>query len=131
MMRIRWIAIVGAVIVLITVVELVRRRKLKEEYSLLWVLTGVALVVLASWSSLLSRLTNLIGGTLPTSTLFFFAIVFVFALVLHFSVRVSFLERKVTSLVQEIGLLGLGQPSGDPDAPSDSGEARPPPPPAT
>jgi hypothetical protein len=115
-MRIRLIAIVGAVAILIVIVELVRRRRLKEEYSLLWVITASLLVLLASWSSLLGHLTDLIGGTLPSSTLFFFGLVFILVLVLHFSVRISFLERRVTALVQEIGLLVLASQSPDIDA---------------
>jgi hypothetical protein len=128
-MRIRLIAIVGAVAILVVIIELVRRRKLKEEYSLLWVVTATLLVVLASWSSLLGKLTHLIGGTLPSSTLFFFGLVFVFALVLHFSVRISILERRVTALVQELGLFALEsqtppldgpdpEPGDIPDAPA-------------
>jgi hypothetical protein len=126
-MRIRLIAIVGAVAILVVIIELVRRRKLKEEYSLLWVVTATLLVVLASWSSLLAKLTHLIGGTLPSSTLFFFGLIFVFALVLHFSVRISILERRVTALVQELGLFALesqAPPHDDPDPePGDTSDA--------
>lgn len=106
-MRIRLITIVVAVMVLLGVIELVRRRKLKEEYSLLWVLTALLLVVLSVWYGLLVKVTHLIGGTVPSSTLFFFGLVFVFAMLLHFSIRVSQLERRVTSLIQELGLLAL------------------------
>jgi hypothetical protein len=127
-MRIRLIAIVGAVAILFVIIELVRRRKLKEEYSLLWVVTAALLVVLASWSSLLAKLTHLIGGTLPSSTLFFFGLIFVFALVLHFSVRISILERRVTALVQELGLFALesqAPPRDVPDPePGDISDAR-------
>jgi hypothetical protein len=106
-MRIRILTIFAAVAILILVIELVRRRKLKEEYSLLWVLTAVLLVVLSTWYGLLVKVTHLVGGTVPSSTLFFFGLVFVISLMLHFSIRISLLERRVTSLVQEIGLLAL------------------------
>jgi hypothetical protein len=106
-MRIRVITVISAVAILILIIDLVRRRKLKEEYSLLWVLTAVFLVVLSIWYSLLVKLTHVIGGTVPSSTLFFFGLVFVISLLLHFSVRISLLERQVTSLVQEISLLAL------------------------
>lgn len=106
-MRIRLITIAAAVIVLMLIIELVRRRRLKEEYSLLWVFTAGVLVVLSIWYGLLVKLTHLIGGTVPSSTLFFFGLVFVVSLLLHFSIRISLLERRITSLVQEIGLLTL------------------------
>ena len=120
----RVVAVVGSLLVLALIVELVRRRRLKEEYSLLWVLTAIGLLVLSIWYELLVAITRLIGGVLPSSTLFFFALVFVLLLLLHFSVRISLLERRMTALVQELGLL-----SADPDPPragpddSDAGEA--------
>lgn len=113
-MRIRIITIVAAVAILILIVELVRRRKLKEEYSLLWILTAALLVLLSVWYGLLVKVTHLIGGTVPSSTLFFFGLVFVISLMLHFSIRISLLERRITSLVQEIGLLALENRDGQP-----------------
>ncbi len=106
-MRIRFLTILAAVLILAMIIELVRRRKLKEEYSVLWVLTATLLVVLSVWYGLLVKLTHLIGGTVPSSTLFFFGLMFVVSLLLHFSIRVSMLERRITSLVQEIALLSL------------------------
>jgi hypothetical protein len=105
--RIRIFTVGGAVAILLFIVELVRRRKLKEEYSVLWVGTAIVLLVLALWFELLNKLTHLIGGVAPTSTLFFFGLLFVVLLLLHFSVRISALERRFTAMVQEIGLMGL------------------------
>ena len=106
----RAIAIAGAVLLLILIVDLVRRRRLKEEYSVLWVITALVLLVLASWYELLQEITNAIGGVADSSTLFFFGLLFAFFMLLHFSVRVSALERRLTALVQEIGLLGVRTP---------------------
>lgn len=102
--RTRLVAILGSLLLLLFIIELVRRRRLKEEYSVLWVLTALVLLVLASWLELLQWVTNLIGGVALTSTIFFFALLFVFGLLLHFSLRISGLERTLTALVQEIGL---------------------------
>lgn len=102
----RILAIAGSIAVLLGVLELVRRRRLKEEYSVLWVLTSVVLLVLALWYGLLLKITKAIGAVLPSSTLFFFGLIFVMLMLLHFSVRVSELERRITALVQELGLLG-------------------------
>jgi hypothetical protein len=103
--NLRIIAIVGSVGLLIFIVELVRRRRLKEEYSVLWVLTALVLLLLATWGGLLHDLAHLIGATSQASTLYFFSIMFVVFLLLHFSVRVSNLERRVVVLLQEIALL--------------------------
>jgi hypothetical protein len=106
----RIVAASASVALLLFVLELVRRRRLKEEYSVLWVATALVILVLSLWYGLLLRITHAIGAVLPTSTLFFFGLVFALFMLLHFSVRVSQLERKVTMLVQEIGLLGRVEP---------------------
>ncbi|MFL5844094.1 MAG: DUF2304 domain-containing protein [Solirubrobacteraceae bacterium] len=103
----RVLALVCGLGVLLLIVELVRRRRLKEEYSVLWVMTGIVVLVLAGWLELLGFITDVIGGTTPSSTLFFFGLVFVFMMLLHFSIRFSAMERKHTGLVQEIGLMGI------------------------
>jgi hypothetical protein len=108
--RIRILTIGGAAVVLLMVVELVRRRKLKEEYSVLWVVTAALTLVLAIWYSLLASVTRAIGAISTVSTLFFFGLLFCLVLLLHFSVRISSLERRLTSLVQEVGLMGVEEP---------------------
>jgi hypothetical protein len=120
----RILAVAGSLFVLGLIVELVRRRQLKEEYSLLWILTALVLLVFALWYELLLKVTDLIGAVLPSSTLFFFGLVFVLLMLLHFSVRVSMLERRITALVQEIGLLTISSPSS-PHEPHAEDEAPP------
>ena len=112
----RIIAGVGSLGLLLFIIELVRRRRLKEEYTVLWVTTAIALLLLAVWAGLLRSLTHTIGAISQASTLYFFGLIFVILLLLHFSVRVSQLERRVVSLLQEIALLGDGRRSRTPDA---------------
>lgn len=107
--NLRIVAIAGSLALLIFVVELVRRRRLKEEYSVLWVATALTLLLLASWGGLLRDLAQLIGADSQASTLYFFSIIFIAFLLLHFSVRVSNLERRVVVLLQEVALLAEHQ----------------------
>ena len=111
--NLRILAIAGSLTLLIFIVELVRRRRLKEEYSVLWVATALALLLLAVWGGLLRDLAHFIGADSQASTLYFFGLLFVVFLLLHFSVRVSNLERRVIVLLQEIALLGerYGRPA--------------------
>jgi hypothetical protein len=114
--RIRIVAIAGSLLVLAFVIELVRRRRLKEEYSLLWIVTGVVLLVLSAWFELLRFITDALGAIAPASTLFFFGLAFVILMLLHFSVRVSELERRVIGLAQELALLaGERRRDGSPE----------------
>jgi hypothetical protein len=114
--RVRIIAIAGSLLLLLLIVDLVRRRRLKEEYSVVWVLTSLCLLLLAVWYDLLRKITAAIGGVADSSTLFFFGLLFVFLMLLHFSVRVSAQERRLTALVQEVGLLGIARPALEPAA---------------
>ena len=103
--RQKLIAVALAVAVLLFVLELVRRRKLREEYSVLWVLTSVALLVLALQQNLILHLTALIGAVQSTSTLFFGALVFLMMIALQFSVRLSKLTQRNKALAQRIALM--------------------------
>src|SRR5438445_13898471 len=98
--NLRIIGIVGSVGLLLFILELVRRRQLKEEYTVLWVITSVVLLLLAAWPGLLRGVRNLIGAGSEASTLYFSGLIFVVALLMHFSVRVSRLERRVLAMMQ-------------------------------
>lgn len=104
--NLRIIAIAGSLALLIFIIELVRRRHLKEEYSVLWVTTALAVLLLAAWEGLLRHLAHFIGAMSQASTLYFFGMIFAVFLLLHFSVRISKLERRVVVLLQEIALFG-------------------------
>ena len=101
----RVFAILTSIATLAFIVELVRRRRLKEEYSWLWITTGVGMVVLASWYGLIERITHLIGAVTVTTTLFLFALLFLLVINVHFSTVISRLTQQVRRLAQEIAIL--------------------------
>lgn len=103
--RQRLVAILLAVALLAVVVELLRRRKLREEYSLIWVVTALLLVVLAVWQELIVLFSAWIGAATATSTLFFGCLLFLLLAALQFSVRMSKLTHRQKALVQRIALL--------------------------
>ncbi|MEZ5987581.1 MAG: DUF2304 domain-containing protein [Planctomycetota bacterium] len=103
--RQRVVAIVLATIMLLAVIELVRQRKLREEYSALWVLTALGLLWLAIDYRILLLLTGLVGGVLPTSTLFFGGILFLMLLSLQFSVRLTRVTTRMRALTRRVALL--------------------------
>lgn len=101
----RIFAILISFFLMIIIIELVRRKKLREEFSWLWLMTGFAIMFLSMWDFLLIRLANFIGIVTPVATMFFFAIVFIFSIALHFSIKISTLTNQVKNLSQEIALL--------------------------
>lgn len=103
--RIQLVAIIGAVALLVTVLEMVRRRRLMERYALLWLLAGIVLLALAIWSDALATISKAIGVIYPPNALFFIAIGFVLLLLLHFSAAVSRLSDQSKVLAQRLALL--------------------------
>ena len=89
---------------LVTILELVRRRALLERYAVLWLFCAVALVGLSVWSSLLERLADLAGVVTPANALFAIAFGFVAILLLHFSLAVSKLAEQSKVLAQRLAI---------------------------
>ncbi len=98
-------AVVASFLIMAAVVELVRRRKLREEYSWLWLLTGAMIVLLVVWYDLLVFLSSLIGAIAPTTTLFIFGLLFLMLISLHYSIQISKLSHQVKEMAQQVALL--------------------------
>jgi hypothetical protein len=103
--RIRIIAILICILLVAYVFELVRRRHLSEEYSMGWLVAGCLMLILSVSEGVLVWISNLVGATLFTSTLFFFGLVFLVTICLHFSIRISSLTNQVRTLTQHMGIL--------------------------
>jgi len=104
-LRAKIVAVVLAVAIFAFILNMVRRKKLKEEYSVLWVMLSALLVVLAAWSELLVRFTRLVGAQSSNSLIFFFGFVFVLLLLLSFTVRLSKTAEENKEMAQRIALL--------------------------
>jgi hypothetical protein len=103
--RIQLVAILAALALFFTVLEMVRRRRLMERYALLWLLSALVLLGLAIWSDLLAKISRAIGIVYPPNALFLVAFVFVLLLLLHFSAAVSRLGDQTKVLAQRLALL--------------------------
>ena len=105
MTRVTLVALVMTFGLLAAVFELVRQRRLQERYSLLWLLTGIVLFVLAAWQDGLTKLSSAIGIYYPPSTLFVLAGAFFLVVLLHYSTVISRLSEQNTALAQRLALL--------------------------
>jgi len=98
-------AIFISVVFLLFILELVRQRKIKEEYSWLWLFVGAAMVALVLWPDLLLFLTHLIGAGNPLTTLVLFGFIFLLLINIDYSIRISAYKDQIKKLAQQIGLL--------------------------
>ena len=103
--RIQLVSIVAAVIVLVIIFELVRRRRLQERYALLWMGSGLILLALAIWRGALTEISHRLGIIYPPNALFLIAFAFVLLLLLHFSLAISRLSDQSKVLAQRLALL--------------------------
>lgn len=101
------IALIISLLWTLIVTELVRRRKLIGGYSLLWLMTGVILIIFSLWENLLLKLTHILGLVNPPSTFFALVIIFLALILLEFSVRMSKLSRQNKELAQKMAILEL------------------------
>ena len=103
--RTQVIAALAAVGLALYVLELVRRRRLSEEYSLLWVVSSVAAAVLGFSTPLLRAITRALGILYEGSTVFFFGLAFATAMLLYLSVKLSRLGQENHTLTRELALV--------------------------
>jgi hypothetical protein len=103
--RTQIIAALGAVGLALYVLDLVRRRRLSEEYSLLWVVASIGAAVLGFSTPLLRAVTHAFGIMYEGSTVFFFGLVFATAMLLYLSVKLSRLGQENHALTRELALL--------------------------
>ena len=103
--RIQIVAIFGAGLLLLCVLELVRQRRLMERYALLWLFSAVVILGLAVFRDALETIARTLGIAYPPNALFFIAFAFVLLLLLHFSMAVSRLTDQSKVLAQRLALL--------------------------
>jgi hypothetical protein len=104
-LRLQIVAVVGAVGLLLLVLEMVRRRALMERYALLWLASSLVILVLAVWSDALTLLARQLGILSAPNALFFVALAFVLFLLLHFSSAMSRLTDQSKVLAQRQAIL--------------------------
>ena len=104
--RVSIAAAIASVVLILVVLELIRGRRLKERYALLWLVTGVVLLVLAVWRDGLNTIAGWLGVSgYPPAILFAAATMFVIVVLLHYSTVLSKLDDENTLLAQEFALL--------------------------
>ena len=104
-LRVSIAASVAAILLLVVIFELIRSRRLQERYALLWLLTGIVVLVLAVWRDGLGKLADALGISYPPSMLFLLTGFFVLVLLLHYSTVISRLSDQNRILAQRLALI--------------------------
>ena len=118
----RVLALLVSVVFLLAVLNLVRKGKLKEEYTPIWTFVALGIMTLSVWFDVVRLITRAVGAWTPSSTLFFFGELFLLVLCLNYAVRLSGLSLQVKLLAQEVSMLRarLGEAPNAPGRPAAS-----------
>ena len=110
MNRITVLSVISSFLFFLGILEMVRRRKLREEYSILWLSGSCIVLVLSVKQDWLNRISAAVGIAYPPSFLFLVGIVFIVTILVHFSYTISKLKDMNKKIVQEIALMKTQAP---------------------
>lgn len=105
MAKIQIIAIATSLLFLLYIVRLIIKGKLREEYSIVWIVCTVVLILFSFWRDGLEIMANLLGVYEAPNLIFTGAIFAIFIYLLHLSVVVSKLQSQNKQLAQDIAML--------------------------
>jgi hypothetical protein len=104
---------VASLALVFAVLELIRSRRLQERYALLWLVTGIVLAVLSAWREGLNTIAGWFGiRSYPPAVLFAVGLLFILAVLLHYSTVISRLSDQNVLLAQRLALLEQQVESG-------------------
>ena len=98
-------ALILALAIVAFVFEMLRRKKLREKYAILWLSVGALTVVLAAFPHLLGVAAGLVGVQLPSNLLFILSILLLLGVCLHLSWEISVIEDETRTLAEEVAIL--------------------------
>jgi hypothetical protein len=101
----QYIAIAVSVSLFLYILFLVRNKKIKEEYSLLWLSSSVVFIIFSIWRDGLELFARLMGIAYPPAALFLILLLAIFLILIEFSVNISKLTEKNKVLAQELALM--------------------------
>ena len=105
MSKIQLISTIGSICFLLIIFYSVRQKKLKEAYAILWIFSGLIMLMLSVWTDCLRTISELIGIIYPPATLFLFIVCGIILILFQYSLLLSKNQERISRLAQEIALL--------------------------
>lgn len=98
-------AFILSVVILLLVFDMLRRKKIREKYAALWLVVGLAMLVLAAFPRLLEFVAEALNVQVPSNLLFAMSIVLALGVCLHLSWEISVVEDETRILAEESAIL--------------------------
>jgi hypothetical protein len=106
----RIVAAVIAVFFMLLILDLIRRDRLQERYSVIWFVAGLGMLAGAAFPGLLELVADLMGVRNTNVALFSVVLLLLLGLALNFSVIMSRQAAQITRLAQERAIEQAKQP---------------------
>ncbi len=121
---IQYISIFGSVVFIGLIVMLIRSKKIKEEFSILWLFFGIVFFFLSIWRGSLEIIAGILGIAYAPAAIFLILIIAIISILIHLSLITSRLTDQAKVMIQELGLLKMEMDTmkkqSKPDCPEDS-----------
>jgi hypothetical protein len=99
------LSILFSLLLLVLIIVLIRRKKIREEYAILWIVIFLAFFILSVFRGLIDNISSLLGIRYQPASLFLILIGFLFLLVFHFSLVISDMKKKINALAMNLAIL--------------------------
>jgi hypothetical protein len=103
--RLQVIAIAISLLLLLLIIYLVRRERLKEGYSIAWLIVAIAMVIFSLHADLLDWFSKTLGISYAPAALLLISVLGLFLLSINFSLLFCRYDRRIRNLAQEHALL--------------------------
>lgn len=103
--RIQLFSVCGSALLFYFIVSLIKRRRLKEEYAILWLFAAVGFICLSIFTPLLDFVAYVAGIYYAPAALMLLLILSITIILIHYSTVISKLSRQNRLLAQELALL--------------------------
>jgi hypothetical protein len=99
--------IAAALLILYVVIELLRRRRLRERHAIWWLVAGILALIIGVFPATLQWAAQAVGVEVPTNLVFFVSITILFLVCLQHSTELTVLESKTRTLAEQAALQDL------------------------
>jgi len=101
------LGVLSAVLTLIVVIEMLRRRRLRERHAIWWLIAGTLALVIGIFPTTLVWAARLVGVAIPLNLVFFVSVAVLFLVCIQHSAELTVLEAKTRTLAETSALLEM------------------------
>ncbi|MCW2751994.1 MAG: hypothetical protein JWR83_3104 [Aeromicrobium sp.] len=98
------LSIAAALVTLAVVIEMLRRRRLRERHAIWWLVAGVLALIVSVFPATLAWAASLVGVAIPSNLVFFVSVAILFLVCIQHSAELTGLEAQTRILAEKLAL---------------------------